>query len=120
MKEYLKFYIDGQWVDPESPATLDVINPATEEACATISMGPATDVEKAVAAASATFHSFSQTSPSERVELLEAILGEYQKRYNEIAEAITMEMGAPSWLSSAAQAATGQGHFATVTQDLRQ
>tara|TARA_B100000945_G_C19932550_1_gene390276 strand:+ start:166 stop:324 length:159 start_codon:yes stop_codon:yes gene_type:complete len=52
--------------------------------------------------------------------LLEAILGEYQKRYNEIAEAITMEMGAPSWLSSAAQAATGQGHFATVTQDLRQ
>ena len=120
MKEYLKFYIDGQWVDPESPATLDVINPATEEACATISMGPATDVEKAVAAASATFHSFSQTSPSERVELLEAILGEYQKRYNEIAEAITMEMGAPSWLSSAAQAATGQGHFATVTQVLRQ
>ncbi len=120
MKEYLKFYINGEWVDPEVSQTLDVINPATEAPCATISMGSAADVDKAVAAASAAFDGFSRTTPAERVELFGAILAEYQKRYNDIAEAITMEMGAPAWLATAAQAATGQGHFATVMQVLRQ
>lgn len=120
MKEYLKFYINGQWVDPATPETLQVINPATEEPCATISMGSAADVDRAVAAASAAFDGFSRTTPAERVELFGAILSEYQKRYNEIAEAITMEMGAPAWLANAAQAATGQAHFATVMGVLRQ
>ena len=91
MKEYLKFYINGEWVDPEVSQTLDVINPATEAPCATISMGSAADVDKAVAAASAAFDGFSRTTPAERVELFGAILAEYQKRYNDIAEAITME-----------------------------
>ena len=119
MQEYHQFYINGEWVDPVTPQTLEVINPATEQPFATISMGTAADVEKAVAAASAAFGSFSQTSVAERVELLGAILAEYTKRYDEIAAAISTEMGAPIWLSKAAQAATGQAHFATTLEILK-
>ena len=119
MQEHLKFYIDGEWVDPATPATLDVINPTTEAPFATISMGSAADVEKAVAAAKTAFESFSKTSVQERMELLGAILGEYTKRYDEIAAAIATEMGAPIWLSKAAQAATGQAHFATTLELLK-
>jgi aldehyde dehydrogenase (NAD+) len=119
MQEYLQFYINGEWVDPVTPETLDVINPATEEPFATISMGSAADVNKAVAAANAAFESFSRTSVAERVELLGAILAEYGKRYEEIAQAISTEMGAPIWLSKAAQAATGQAHFATALEILK-
>ena len=114
MQEYLQFYINGEWVDPVSPATLDVINPATEAAFARISMGGAADADKAVAAAVAAFDSFSKTAVAERAELLGAILAEYAKRYDEIAAAISTEMGAPIWLSKAAQAAMGQAHFATT------
>ncbi|MCH8257323.1 MAG: aldehyde dehydrogenase family protein, partial [Proteobacteria bacterium] len=77
MQEHLKFYINGEWVDPVTPATLDVINPTTEEPFATISMGSAADVDKAVAAANTAFESFSKTSVAERVELITAILAEY-------------------------------------------
>ena len=119
MKQHLNFYINGEWVKPVKPATLEVINPATEEPFATISMGTAADVNKAVAAASAAFASYSKTTVSERVELLSNILAEYQKRYDEIAEVISMEMGAPSWLSKAAQAATGQAHFSTALAILK-
>ena len=119
MQEHLKFYINGEWVDPVTPATLDVINPTTEEAFATISMGSAADVNKAVAAAKEAFESFSRTTVAERVELFGAILGEYTKRYDEIAQIISTEMGAPIWLSKAAQAATGQAHFATTMEILK-
>lgn len=119
MQEHLQFYINGEWVDPATPATLDVINPATEQPFATISMGSAADVEKAVAAATQAFDSFSTTTVAERVELLGAILAEYTKRYDDIAHAISTEMGAPIWLSKAAQAATGQGHFATTLEILK-
>ena len=119
MQEHLKFYINGEWVDPVKPQTLDVINPTTEAPFATISMGSAEDVNKAVAAAKDAFDSFSRTTVAERVELIGAILGEYTKRYDEIAEAISTEMGAPLWLSKAAQAATGQAHFATVMEILK-
>ena len=82
MQEYLKFYINGEWVDPAKPATLDVINPATEEAFAKISMGSAADVEKAVAAAKVAFESYSRATVAERLELFGAILAEYTKRYD--------------------------------------
>ncbi len=114
MQEHLKFYIDGEWVDPVTPKTLDVINPTTEEAFARISMGSAADVDKAVAAATEAFESYSRTTVAERLELFGAILAEYAKRYDEIANVISTEMGAPIWLSKAAQAATGQAHFATA------
>ena len=119
MQEHLQFYINGEWVDPTSPATLDVINPTTEEAFARISMGSEADVNKAVAAATEAFESFSQTTVAERVEMFGAILGEYTKRYDDIAQAISTEMGAPIWLSKAAQAATGQAHFATTMEILK-
>ncbi len=119
MQEHLKFYIDSEWIDPATPATLDVINPTTEEPFATISMGSAADVNKAVAAARTAFASFSRTTVQERIEMLGAILNEYTKRYDEIAAAISTELGAPIWLSQEAQAALGQAHFATALEILK-
>jgi len=114
MREYLKFYIDGAWVDPATPKTLDVINPATEAVAGKISMGSATDVDRAVQAARKAFASYSQTSREERIALLERIIAEYQKRYADIAAAITEEMGAPASLAQKAQAAMGIGHLQTA------
>jgi aldehyde dehydrogenase (NAD+) len=114
MEDCLKFYINGEWVDPSSSETLDVINPATEEPIAKIAMGTAGDIDKAVMAARGAFNSFSRFTVAERLELFSAILGEYNKRIDDIAETISMEMGAPMWLSKAAQATLGQAHLATA------
>ena len=119
MKECLKFYINGEWVDPSNPQHFDVINPATEEAIGRIALGNAQDVDNAVAAAKNAFASFSQTSKEERLQLLGKILEVYQTRYDEIAETISSEMGAPLWLSKAAQAATGAGHLGTYLEILK-
>ncbi len=119
MKEYLRFYIDGAWVDPVVPKTLDVINPATEEAFARISLGSAADVDKAVKAAQRAFESYSQTSREERIELLQRILAAYQARYGDFVEAISTEMGAPLALSKNAQAATGIAHLAKMIEVLK-
>ena len=119
MREYLKFYINGAWVDPATPKTLAVINPATEQAAGHISMGSATDVDKAVRAARAAFASYSQTSVAERVALLERVIAEYQKRYADMAAAITEEMGAPVLLAQKAQAAMGIGHLQTALAVLK-
>ena len=106
-----QFFINGAWVDPISASDFDVINPATEEVIAVISMGSEADASAAVAAANAAFPSFSQTSKAERVELLESILDAYKKRYDEMAATITSEMGAPCILSQKAQAYVGIGHL---------
>jgi len=119
MLERLKFYIDGKWVDPVTPKTLDVINPATEEPIARISLGSKADVDKAVAAARRAFESYSRTTKDERIALLQKIAAAYQKRYGEIAETISKEMGAPTRLSQAAQAATGLGHINQVLAILK-
>ena len=119
MKECMQFYINGEWVDPVDPKHLDVINPATEEVIGKIAMGNSKDVDKAVAAAKEAFESFSQTSKEERLALMGKILEVYQSRYDEIAETISSEMGAPLWLSKAAQAATGAGHFGTFMEVLK-
>lgn len=111
MRDYLKFYINGQWVDPVTPRTLDVINPATEAVAGRISLGSAADVDAAAKAARAAFASFSRTSVDERIALLERVIAEYQKRYADMAAAITEEMGAPAVLSQKAQAAMGVGHL---------
>ena len=118
MTDTRKFYIDGRWVDPVAPRTLDVINPATEEAFATISIGGAADVDKAVAAARRAFDTYSNTTREERLALLRRIVEVYTKRQEEIAEIITKEMGAPLWFSKAAQARTGLGHLAAVIEVL--
>jgi aldehyde dehydrogenase (NAD+) len=119
MKQYLKFYIDGAWVDPVTPRTLEVENPATEENFAVISLGSKADVDKAVAAAKRAFPSFSQTSVEYRADLLDKIAAGIQKRMPELAKAISDEMGAPMWLANAAQVPAGMGHFATTAAILR-
>jgi len=119
MKEALQFYINGEWVDPAIPKTMDVIDPSTEEPIGRISLGNAADVDKAVAAARTAFESFSQTSQEERVELLGRIVAGYQARIGEMAETISMEMGAPAWLAKAAQAPSGLGHFAGALNVLK-
>ncbi|GAB1261259.1 aldehyde dehydrogenase family protein [Aurantivibrio plasticivorans] len=119
MKQATQFYINGEWVDPVEPKQIDVINPATEEPVATISMASKADVDKAVAAAKAAFESFSQTTHEERVALLEKLVGAYQAKYAEMAEAITLEMGAPKALSEKAQAGTGLGHITTALEILK-
>lgn len=119
MRETRQFYINGQWVDPVSPNSFDVINPATEEVCGQISMGSEADVDKAVAAAKAAFQTFSRTSTQERIELLESCIAVYKKYYLDIADAIREEMGAPHTLATTAQAYTGQGHLEEALRVLR-
>ena len=119
MRDYTKFYINGKWVDPVTPKTLDVINPANESVAGRISMGSAADVDAAVKAARAAFASYSQTTVAERIALLEAIINEYKKRYADMAAAITEEMGAPAMLSQKAQAAMGVGHLTTALNVLK-
>ena len=91
-----QFYIDGEWVEPAQPQRIDVINPATEEPVASVSMGSAADVDRAVTAARTAFESYSRWSKGERIGLLEAILAAYEARVGEIATLVTAEMGAPA------------------------
>jgi aldehyde dehydrogenase (NAD+) len=116
MSHNLQFYIDGTWVDPIAPKTIDVIDPSNEEAFAQISMGSAADVDRAVAAAKAAFPAFSQTTPAERLALLRRIFDVYQKRYDEVARTLSREMGAPLKLAHEAQAAMGTGHLAKLIE----
>jgi aldehyde dehydrogenase (NAD+) len=115
----VKFYINGAWVDPVVPKTRDVINPATELPVGKISLGSQADVDKAVDAATAAFESFSHTTKQERLGLLEKILVIYKRRYNEIAETISLEMGCPISLSKAAQATCGLMHLMTGIEELK-
>ena len=119
MREMLKFYIDGEWVDPVTPNTLDVINPANEEVCGRISLGSAADVDKAVAAAKKAFPAWSQSTREARIELLEKILEEFAKRHDDVATAIMEEMGAPWKLAKYAQAASGPQHIQAAIDALK-
>ena len=119
MREYLKFYIDGKWVDPVEPKILEVDNPTTEQVSGRISLGSAADVDKAVTAARRAFATWSQSSREERLDLLQAILAEYQKRAGDLAEAVSEEMGAPSSLASGPQVALGVGHLANAIDVLK-
>ena len=120
MRDHLQFYIDGAWVDPAGGVTpLDVINPATEESAGRIAMGAKADVDKAVAAAKAAFPAWAATSREDRLAVLERIVAEYQKRFGDMADAITTEMGAPAWLAQRAQAPMGMAHFQTAIEILK-
>ena len=119
MRDYLKFYIDGKWVDPVEPKTSNVINPATEAVSGRISMAAVADVEKAVAAARKAFASWSQTTREQRLEILLAIQAEYAKRQKEIGDAITEEMGAPNALGQGFHVGLGGGHIAAAIESLK-
>jgi len=105
------FYINGQWVAPAKARDLDVINPSNEEVCATISLGDQADTDAAVAAAKAAFEGWSLTDPRERIELVEKLLGIYQARAEEMAQAISLEMGAPIDLARQQQVGAGSWHM---------
>src|SRR5579863_338317 len=118
MKECRQFYINGEWVSPSKTNDFAVVNPANEEAIAVISLGGAVDVDRAVAAAKAAFESYSETTVSDRLALLARVIEIYKSRMDEMAEAISMEMGAPISLSRAAQAPAGLAHLLEIVKVL--
>jgi len=119
MRDCRQFYIDGKWVSPTQADDYLVINPATEEPVATISLGGAVDVDRAVAAAKGVFKSYSETTLDDRAKILHRIIEVYQERMDEMAETISLEMGSPIGLSRAAQAPAGLAHLSEIVNVLR-
>jgi aldehyde dehydrogenase (NAD+) len=111
MREHLQHYINGAFVESEGRTRHEVINPATEEACAAIMLGNQADVDKAVAAAKAAFPAFAATPVEERKALLLRILDEYKKRIPDFAKVISEEMGAPISFAGTAQVGAGMGYI---------
>jgi len=118
MKDCRQFYIDGKWVNPANGTELTVTNPANEEPIAAIALGSAADVAIAVAAAKKAFTSYSETSPEQRLALLRRIIEVYRAKSNEMAETISLEMGAPISLSRKAQVPAGLAHLAEAARVL--
>ena len=107
MKDKLKFYINGQWVESESNEKIEVINPANETIVGHVTAGTKEDIDSAVKAAANAFQTYQFSSKDQRIELLNNVIAEYENRYQDFVDTITEEMGAPLWLSSKAQASTG-------------
>ncbi len=125
MENLGKFYIDGQWIAPESDRTFPVLNPATEEKIGQITLGNQADVDRAVAAAKKAFARYSQTTPADRLALLERLMDVTRERFEDLAQAISTEMGAPITMSREAQADAATGHLqgfidAMKKQELRE
>ena len=120
MTNHLNFYINGQWVNPTTPATIEVINPSTESLYTQISAGSAEDVDKAVKAARNAFDDYSQWTVEQRLELLERIREIYKTRFNDFAEAISKEMGAPINLARGSQTILGLGHIKSAINALKE
>ena len=114
MEHTREFYIDGKWVPPAGDATLEVINPSTEEPIATIAMGTEADVDAAVGAARRAFTTFSQTSKDDRLELLGEVMTQYKARMDDLAQATHEEMGCPMPFASKVQVPSGYAHFKTA------
>jgi aldehyde dehydrogenase (NAD+) len=119
MRSYLKHFIDGTWVESDGGIRHDVINPATEAPVTEITLGSQADADRAVAAAARAFESFSRTSIDDRIALIERILDAYKARAGDMAEAISLEMGAPLSLARTAQVGSGLGHFKAAIEALR-
>ena len=119
MENKKKFYINGQWVDPKSKEEINVINPATEENCAVISLGNKDDVNEAVSAAKKAYSSWAFSPKDERIKLLEKLYENYKKRWADIADAITIEMGAPKDFATKLQAGTGAAHLKSFIRYLK-
>jgi aldehyde dehydrogenase (NAD+) len=120
MRNCRQFYIDGRWVDPCVVRELSVINPATEEPIATVSLGSAADVDRAVAAAKRAFESYSETTPDDRLRFLHRVIAAYQQKMKEMADTISQEMGSPAGLSRGAQAPAGLAHLNEIVKVMGQ
>ncbi|MDG1955888.1 MAG: aldehyde dehydrogenase family protein [Candidatus Thioglobus sp.] len=107
MLDKRKFYINGQWVEPSKKNDFDVINPSDETVCAVISLGSQEDTNAAVNAAREALPSWSNSSKEDRVALLERLYSIYERRMDEMAEVISMEMGAPIDFAKRSQAPSG-------------
>ena len=118
MENTRKFYIDGAWVEPVSPALLDVVDPSTEEPFDQIALGSVADVDRAVAAARAAFPAWSVSKSNERLDLLRRILAMFTARINEIAATLSREMGAPLTFALDPQAASGIEHLSRMIEVL--
>ena len=121
MEKLQKFYINGEWVDPLSEATMTVLNPATEQQIGIVALGNAADVDRAVTAANAAFEGFSQTNKEERLALLKKVKLITEARFEDLAQAMRMEMGAPITMAREAQADAAIGHldgFITALEEL--
>ena len=118
MRDCRQFYIDGKWVSPSEGRDWEVINPATEEPLAIISLGNSADVDRAVTAAGKAFDSYSQTTVADRLALLQRVIEIYKAKSDEMAQTITLEMGCPLSLARAAQAAAGLGHLLEIVRVL--
>ncbi len=119
MENKKNFYIDGKWVTPKSIEEIKVINPATEENCAIISLGNKEDVDLAVSSAKKAYSSWSFSKKEERIKLLEKLYENYKKRWADIADAITTEMGAPKDFATKLQAGTGAAHLKSFIRYLK-
>ena len=119
MSDTTRFYIGGDWVRPAEPHLLDIENPATEEVIAQVSLGSAADVDRAVSAARAAFPAFSETSTDARIALLERVIEAWRARADDLAAAVTSEMGAPAGLARNAQVPFGLVHFTQAIEVLR-
>tara|TARA_B100000427_G_scaffold116471_1_gene96736 strand:+ start:64 stop:1497 length:1434 start_codon:yes stop_codon:yes gene_type:complete len=120
MLEKKNFYINGAWVSPKNPKDITVINPATEKACAVISIGGKEDVNSAVLAAKQAFKDWGYSSKQERISLLETFYQLYKKRWNDITDAIIQEMGAPKDFASKLQTGTGASHTKSFIRYLKE
>ena len=118
MNRHAQFYIGGRWLDPAIPAALDVIDPATEQPFTRISLGSKEDVDRAVAAARAAFEGFSHSTREERLALLRRILEAYNSRAEDLAEAVSQEMGAPLSFAREAQVWAGRVHLEATIEAL--
>ena len=119
MENKKNFYIDGKWVAPKSKEEIKVINPATEENCAVISLGNKEDIDLAVNSAKKAYSVWSFSTKEERIKLLEKLYENYKKRWADIAEAITTEMGAPKDFATKLQAGTGAAHLKSFIRYLK-
>ena len=106
-----QFYINGQWVDPNTPNNFEVINPCNEDPCAVISLGSKEDTDTAVKSAKDAFETWKETTKEDRLNYLKKLLSVYKKRFAEMAEAISLEMGAPMDWATDVQTASGQSHL---------
>jgi aldehyde dehydrogenase (NAD+) len=120
MKNCRQFYVDGKWIDPNEAHDFTITNPASEEPIATISLGSAADVDRAVAAAKRAYEQYSATTPSDRIGLLQRIVDVYRAKMDEMAETISQEMGSPISLSRKAQAPAGLAHLLEVVKVLKE
>ena len=120
MLDKKNFYINGQWVAPKKPNDYKVIDPSTEEECAVISLGGVEDVNDAVGAAKKAFETWAFSSKEERLEYLEALYAIYKKRWADMAQAISLEMGAPIDFSTQLQAGTGASHIKSYIKVLKE